>query len=116
MNKQKDFGKGWRDYKTKRKQQTEEIIGIIQKSVGGCARNWASLIAEELIKYYQPKISENAVVLTREELKAHDKALAEKFARKAKELFFGVNCVDIYEWNWYHDKLDEICKEITEGV
>lgn len=67
MDKQKDFEKGWEDYKTKRKQQTEEMIGIIQKSVGGCARHWASLIAEELIKYYQPKIPEDAVVLTREE-------------------------------------------------
>lgn len=42
------------------------------------------------------------------------KETTEKFARKAKELFFGVNCVDIYEWNWYHDKLDEICKELED--
>ena len=47
--------------------QTEELIGIIQGAVGGCATHWASLIAEEVLKYYQPKIPENAVVLTREE-------------------------------------------------
>jgi hypothetical protein len=34
----------------------------------------------------------------------------------AKEAFFGVNCIDIDEWNWYQDKLDEICKEITENA
>ena len=47
--------------------QTEVLIGIIQGAVGGCATYWASLIAEEVLKYYQPKIPENAVVLTREE-------------------------------------------------
>lgn len=47
--------------------QTEELIGIIQGAVGGCATHWASLIAEEVLKYYQPKIHENEVVLTREE-------------------------------------------------
>lgn len=43
------------------------------------------------------------------------KETAEKFAKLAKEAFFGVNCIDIDEWNWYQDKIDEICKEITEG-
>ena len=49
--------------------QTEELIGIIQGAVGGCATHWASLIAKEVLKYYQPKIPENAVVLTEKELK-----------------------------------------------
>lgn len=53
----------------------EEMIGIIQGAVGGCATHWASLIAEELVKYYQPKIPEGAVVLTRAE---HQKYLAFK--------------------------------------
>ena len=52
--------------------QTEELIGIIQGAVGGCATHWASLIAEEVLKYYQPKIPENAVVLTSEELEERD--------------------------------------------
>lgn len=52
-----------------KQQQIEEMIGIIQGAVGGCATHWASLIAEEILKYYQPKIPEGAVVLTREELK-----------------------------------------------
>lgn len=43
------------------------------------------------------------------------KETAEKFAERLKEAFLGVNCIDIDEWNWYQDKIDEICKEITEG-
>lgn len=42
------------------------------------------------------------------------KETAEKFAEMAKEAFFGVNCIDIDEWKWFQDKLDEILKEITE--
>ena len=68
MDKQaKDFKKGWEEYKKKKMQQTEELIGIIQGAVGGCATHWASLIAEEVLKWYQPKIPENAVVIDRNE-------------------------------------------------
>jgi hypothetical protein len=55
-----------------KQQQIEELIGIIQGAVGGCATHWASLIAEEVLKYYQPKIPEGAVVLTEKELFARD--------------------------------------------
>ncbi len=43
------------------------------------------------------------------------KETAEKFERLASEAFLKVNCIDLDEWNWYQDKLGEICKEITEG-
>jgi hypothetical protein len=103
--------------------QTEELIGIIQGAVGGCATHWASLIAEEVLKYYQPKIPENAVVLTREEdtkrfnglveyLKKVRKETAEKFAERVSKAFIGLNCIDIDEWNWCQNKIDEICEEI----
>ena len=80
------------------------------------------------------KIPENAVVLTMDEhiamlkdlaesnAKTYEmayqkgsKETAEKFAERAKEMFFGVNCIDIDEWNWYLDKIDEIFQELTEG-
>ena len=43
------------------------------------------------------------------------KETAEKFAAMASKAFFGVNCIDIDEWNWFRNKIDEICKEITGG-
>ena len=45
----------------------EEMVEIIQNAVGGCARHWAELIAVNLRKNGYRKISEGAVVLTREE-------------------------------------------------
>jgi hemoglobin-like flavoprotein len=99
MDKQKDFEKGWEDYKTKRKQQTEEMIGVIQKSVGGCARHWASLIAEELIKYYQPKIPEGGVVLTEGEYSDMLSAEVETIER------------DIAEY-WANEDVESVAKEL----
>lgn len=89
------------------------------------------LFAEELLKYYQPKIPEGAVVLTNEnEIKQYEwskmldkigvfefadkvrKETAEKFAERVKMAFY-----------YHFDELipsimakdiDEICKEITE--
>ena len=43
------------------------------------------------------------------------KETAEKFAEMASKAFIGLNCIDIDEWNWCQRKIDEICKEITEG-
>lgn len=81
------------------------------------------LVAKKLLEKYQPKIPEGAVVLTQKELikmqlkyyNGGAEETAKKFAEMAKKSFFGVNCINIDEWNWYNDKLDEICKEITEG-
>jgi hypothetical protein len=43
------------------------------------------------------------------------KETAEKFAEMVSKAFIGLNCIDIDEWNWCQRKIDEICKEITEG-
>ena len=43
------------------------------------------------------------------------KETAEKFAEMVSKAFVGLNCIDIDEWNWCQRKIDEICKEITEG-
>ena len=49
--------------------------------------------------------------------KAEDirKETAEKFAEMVSKAFVGLSCIDIDEWNWCQNKIDEICKEITEG-
>lgn len=67
MDKQKDFEKGWEEYKAKQKKEIKEMIGIIQNAVG-CEERWAKWIAEELHKNHYRKIPENAVVLTKKEL------------------------------------------------
>lgn len=115
--------------------QTEELIGIIQGAVGGCATYWASLIAEEVLKYYQPKIPENAVVLETSayeslEIKNYRdvitervrKETAEKFAELLKALVADRNCNEDYDWEdvqvdgqIFVECVDEICKEIIEG-
>ena len=93
-------------------------------------------LAEELLKYYQPKIPENAVVLTQDEVyefrkdqagvkflkkqiqEQARKETAEKFALKLADYFVG-NCggrlfVSLTLQEWYK-MIDEIAKEFTEG-
>jgi hypothetical protein len=129
--------------------QTEELIGIIQGAVGGCATYWASLIAEEVLKYYQPKIPENAVVMTKEEydkiyeqaeatvlsniadggtschwcMDKHEKIGYEKGCKETAEKFaewLKTECFDGgIDDKWVavrFSRLDEICKEISEGT
>jgi hypothetical protein len=71
------------------------------------------------------KLPCNAVVLTREELQAHDKALLEKFAESLKAYINDKCCEELGDMacdtDYYtidipktFDKIDEICKEITE--
>ena len=119
-----------------KQKQIKEMAKIMTVECGECytckykeydsdRRCMDCLSAEELYNAGYRKIPENAVVLTDDEyerwqgqtlnIKKVRKETAEKFAKKAKESFFGVNCIDIDEWNWYHDKLDEICKELVEG-
>jgi hypothetical protein len=96
--------------------QTEELIGIIQGAVGGCATYWASLIAEEVLKYYQPKIPKGGVVLTEEKDEIINflvKRKVQGFAERVKMAFY-------YEFDELipsimADKIDKICKEIVEG-
>ena len=124
-----------------KQQQIEELIGIIQGAVGGCATHWASLIAEEVLKYYQPKIPENAVVLTKEEYKAlkeqieyweyetkvarqelfeERKETIEKFAERLKEVvngdinrMYALRIDGVAPLCRFIEQIDEICKEIT---
>jgi hypothetical protein len=83
-------------------------------------------LAKNLYNAGYRKIPEGAVVLTREELQAHDKDLAEKFAEMLKEYINDRCCEELGDMacdtDYYtidipktFDKIDEICKEITEG-
>ena len=109
--------------KQKRIEEIEQFLA--RKILGGKAWNTRD-IAEGVYEL----IAENAVVLTQEEwATVHEqfaqamyqkevntrKETAEKFAEKAIDAFFGVNCIDMDEWDWYQNRLGEICKEITEG-
>lgn len=129
MDKAKDFEKGWEECKAKKKQEIEEMIGIIQNAVGGCAEHWAKLIAEELHKNRYRKITENAVVLTREEYEwltccfgkfeeimndikeQSRKETAEKFAERLKEKAHWFLNNEIQK-DHFCECLDEICKGI----
>ena len=89
-------------------------------------------LAEELLKYYQPKIPEGSVVLTRKRYNEHIKdaiTFGKAIARKEiSEKFAGMLkgkavAREISEWKGmkyttYHivdGSFDEICKELTEG-
>lgn len=83
-------------------------------------------VCTELYNAGYRKIPEGAVVLTREEnekwldwlelnMAKARKETAEKFAEMVSKAFVGLSCIDIDEWNWCQNKIDEICKEITEG-
>ncbi len=79
MDKQaKNFVKGWEDYKVDKQKQIKEMAKVIYKSADcngtlcqdckyhkkgkvGETNCQSIKIATELLKYYQPKISENAV-------------------------------------------------------
>ena len=65
--------------------------------------------AENLMKSPQMQKTMNGLI------KAWKKETAEKFAEMVSKAFVGLNCIDIDEWNWCQKKIDEICKEITEG-
>lgn len=64
MDKQKDFEKGWEDYKEKKKQEIEETEKDIVRSAGLDVHGKARYLYD--LGYR--KIPKNAVVLTREEL------------------------------------------------
>ena len=100
------------------------------------------LVAKLLLGRYQPKIHEAAVVLTREEYdeflrqgamidflkecnKEVCKGTAEKFAERLKKAicdntypYFDKDgkAVNIWKAIEGYDKIDEICKELVEGV
>ena len=51
----------------------EKIIDLIQNSVGGCARHWAEIIADNLIANGVTILPEGAIILTRAEIEALNK-------------------------------------------
>ena len=125
------------------KQMIEEMAKVIEEAMAKARRtigghnNIANFYATMLYNAGYRKIPEGAVVLTREEyeklqalkfdyVKGYEAGVdegwdnavmqtAEKFAERVSKAFFGLNCIDIDEWNWCQRKIDEICKEITEG-
>ena len=48
----------------------ERLIELIQNSVGGCARHWAEIIADNLIENGVAIIPYGAIVLTKAEIEA----------------------------------------------
>jgi hypothetical protein len=106
------------------RKKTETFVGPCSKFVSG--QGWTTEIpVEEIKKKGWIKPDEDAVVLTVEELaqiqsnffdagiKHGSKETAEKFAKNAKEGAF----VDFMgEPIIRASKIDEICKEITEGL
>lgn len=82
------------------------------------------IVADIAINAGYRKIPEGAVVLTKEELQAHDKELAEKFAERLKDEY--LPSVSSYfledDPNQFEleselcDLTDEICKEFTGGA
>ena len=65
--------------------------------------------------YLRKDIASKMLDLTNRLIAGTREETAEKFAEKAIDAFFGVNCIDIDEWGWYQNRLGEICKEIKEG-
>lgn len=124
-----------------KQKQIEEMANVIEsiKLYGTdnyerkISRDSVLELAEELIKYYQPKIPECAVVVSKQVWDEHienwdkttkaveervRKETAEKFAERLKErLDISVNGYSTSEvMSEIEDKIDEIEKEITEGV
>lgn len=136
MDKQRDFEKGWEEYKAKRKQEIEELGQDIYDNCPDLCENGCGgkpcykCIAEALHRDNYRKIPENTVVLTREEWDKYQetqrdwnaiyfegidktrKETAEKFAERVKEEAFAVF---MGEPIIRASKIDEICKEFTEG-
>ena len=62
----------------------EKLIELIQSSVGGCARHWAEIIADNLIANGVTILPEGAIILTRAEIDALNK-YSEKIKRRENE-------------------------------
>ena len=145
MDKAKDFEKGFEEYKAKKKQEIEELGQDIYDNCPDLCENGCGgkpcykCIAEALHRDNYRKIPEGAVVLTRKDreefnelyrsalqraekweklcgikIKETRKETAEKFAERLKtECFDGG--IDDKRVSVSFSRLDEICKEITEG-
>ena len=73
-------------------------------------------IAQDLYACGYRKIPENAVVLTREEYERLGKETVEKFAAQMKVLLSSNTYFVLANKEKLHKVIDEIAKEITEGV
>jgi hypothetical protein len=75
MDKQKDFEKGWEEYKAKKKQQIEELEKTLYNyrfSYDDCIAGSETDLAKFLVNRGWIKPAENAVVLTREEFEVYE--------------------------------------------
>jgi hypothetical protein len=86
------------------------------------AEYWATedvtKVAKELHKDGYRKLDDHSILVLRKAKYLEQKLrkeTAEKFAERVSKAFIGLNCIDIDEWNWCQRKIDEICKEFTEG-
>lgn len=73
MDKQKDFEKGWEEYKAKKKQQIEELEKTLYNyrfSYDDCIAGSETDLAKFLVNRGWIKPAENAIVLTREEFES----------------------------------------------
>lgn len=143
MDKQRDFEKGWEEYKEKRKKDIEELaIVLYGYSIDTIAGS--KFVARVLYKKGYRKIPENAVVLSREDIsnirsKQDDnneiiaskiadliaqtrKETAEKFAVKLENRLDSVDIIlhedndeEYLSYNEVAELIDKIYKEITEG-
>lgn len=127
------------DKQQKQIEEMAEIIDNVEDNAHLTQTRWdgylaianSEKIATELLKHYQPKIPENAVVLTGEEYinkltkyygvsEIKDmvrKETAEKFAEMLKETLKELELggwVEV-ETKCFNKIVDEICKKFTEG-
>lgn len=138
MDKQKDFEKGWEEYKEKKKQEIEEMyqdfLNFKFQNSSPETFSYKGLV-EHLHRAGYRKIPKGAVVLTREEydeltltkqsifdmLEERDdkarKETAEKFAERLKSEKYLIQGLlkDSKICHINHRTIDEIAKEITEG-
>ena len=134
MDKQKDFEKGWEEYKAKKKQEIEEMYqDFLSFKVQNSSPETFSYkgLFRHLHRAGYRKIPKGAVVLTREEydeltltkqsifdmLEERDdkarKETAEKFAKGVKKRT--IKCFGEMGFFLTYEELDEILKKITEG-
>ncbi len=71
-------------------EQREKIIGIIQDSVGGCARHWAEIIANGLLA--------NGVIVSTVKIGDKVYTYADKRVKEGKITFVGKNSRNEYKF------------------
>lgn len=106
-----------------KQKQIEEMYDDISERLVGVLDCEIMSVAIHLHGLGYRKIPKGAVVYTKERvdkifndyaeyIKKVRKETAERFAEMVSKAFFGLSCIDIDEWNWCQNKIDEICKEL----